>query len=1629
MAKTEAQPSSFQVKSTQLAGLLAYSAEAAGSQLDGLFEFWADGPGPGQWRAMRSGHVVHESLGSCGQALGVVTRSWLGLDVPIREGLPGIMNSFSFSLILYEIKDTRPKQRDPPMRNENPSQKGRIRDQNHKGTIRFMANRKTYSWTEIGAKDQGWLAERQNDQLVRAIAAVSADRLDQKGTSRQRLRVAKGHELPKVVRYQRMQVTKSYEIPMVASIKGYEDQRVPMTVHRDTRLRVAEDHVVIQEVRDRKGTNGLRLKVYERNRTEKGTSGSMITRTPNALCWAWTHMMEIGCPTGVGPNLIDECIGWYEQIIYVVWVKSQGRSGQMKTHQFQDLMSFVSPEDGLGTIAYKAKGFRIVHEPRKAICMSQERPYANPQSKRNLSQWRTDELISSIDVAKLDYYLTQLRQLGVSSSQLDGLFEFWANGSGPSQWQAMRSGHVVHESLGSCGQAVGLADRLDQKGTSRQRLRVAKGHELPKVVRYQRMQVTKRYEIPRVASIKGYEDQRVPMTKGCIVIPRMQCIYYVSVSTHRTSVCVCQHTQNVRGCLCVFVCVRVCPSAHKGCLWLSMSTHIITLVLGLSTLTLPVDYSGRLWLSVSTHRTSVAVCVCPCVSVCVRQHTQDIRGCPCVSVSTHRTFVAFRVCPSAHAGRSWMSVSVRVCSSAHTGLPWLSNSTHISTLVLGLSTLALPVDCLGDFGPHGLSVQYTERLWVSVRTHMTSVCVRQHTKDVSGCPCVSVSTHRTSVAVCVCPSSHTGRSWLSVCVNQHTQDVRGCPCVFVTLTLPVDSSGDFGPRGLSVQYTQDVCGCPSAHTDVCGCPPAHIGRLWLSVCVRVYPYPHTGRLWLSISTHISMLVHGFSTLAHPVDCLGDFGQRGLSVQYTQDNRGCPPAHTGRLWPSVSIRQHTQDICGCPSVQISALHTGHPWVSASTHRTSVAIRVCPSAHTRHPWLSISTNISMLVLGLSTLTLTVDCSSDFGPRGLSVQFTHDVRGCPSAHTRRPWLSVCVRVWSRVSVSTHRMSVAVHQYTYQHAGTWTQHAGPSRGLFGTSVGVRQHTQDVRVCLSAHTGRPWLSVCDRVCPSAHTGRPWLSISTHISTLVPALSTLTLPVDCLGDFGPCGLIVQYTQDVRGSPLAHTGRLWLSVAVCQHTQDVCGCPCVSVCVRQHTQDVCGCPSVHISTLVLPVDCFGDYGPRGQSFQYTQDVCGCPPAHTRRPWLSVSTHRTSVAVRVCPCVSVCVRQHTHDVRGCPSVHISARWSLDSARWPVPWTVWVILAHVGCLLSTHMTCVGDRQHTQDVRGCLSSHTERTWVSVCVCGCPPAHTGRPWLSVAVRQHTQDIRLCLSAHTERPCVFVCVRVCPCVSVSPHRTYVAVHKYTYQHAGPWTQHAVPSRGLFGTSVGVRQHTQDVCSYPCVVGTGRRVERMDGRTDGWSFCGSALPWMDALITLEPDLVVGPLRIMGTSVVGTTTPWLSVSTHKTSVAVHQYKYQHVGPWTQHADPSRGLFGCFLAHVGCLFSTHRTYVAVQQHTQDVCGCPCVSVCGRVCPSAHTGRLWLSISTHISMLVLPVDCSGRPWVSASTHRTSVAVCQHTQDVCGCPCVSVNTHRTSVAVNQYTYQHAGPLTQHAGPSCGLFW
>ncbi|KAG5384906.1 hypothetical protein IGI04_036376 [Brassica rapa subsp. trilocularis] len=990
-----------------------------------------------------------------------------------------------------------------------------------------------------------------------------------------------------------------------------------------------------------------------------------------------------------------------------------------------------------------------------------------------------------------------------------------------------------------------------------------------------------------------------------------------------------------------------------------------------------------------------------------------------------------------------------VCPSAHTGRPWLSISTHISTLVLGLRTLTLPVDILGDFGPRGLFVQYTqdvcgcppehtEHPWLSVSTHRTSVAVRV-------CRCVSVSTHKTSVAV-----------------HQYTYQHAGPSCgLFGTLTLPVDCLGDFGQRELSVQYIHDVRECPLAHTGcqwlsvsvrvcpsmsvstkdirgypsvhisarwslesarwpfpwtvwvnlahvgclvsthrtsvgvrqhtghlllsvavrqhtqtfvaVCGFPSAHTGRLWLFVCVRVCPWvspehtgPHTGRLWLSISTHISTLVLGLSTLALPVDCLDDFGPRGLSVQYTQDGRGCPPAHTGHLWLSVAVRPHTLDVRGCPCV-------------------SMCVHVCPSAHAGLPWLSISTHISTLVLGLSTLALLVDCSGDFGPRGLSAQNTHDVCGCPSAHTGRPCVSVsthrtsvAVRVCPCVSVSTHSTTVAVHQYI---SARWSLDSAHWPFLW-----------TVRVCPSAHTGRP-CAVC--VCPSAHTRRPWLCISTHISTLVLGLLTLALPVDFLGDFGPRGMSVKYTQDVRGClwlsvsthrtseavrgcPSAHTGRLWLFVAVRQHTQDVCGCPCVSVsthrtsvAVHQYTYQHAGPWTQHAGP------CRGLFG----LFWPTWAVCS---VHTgrlwvsvsthRRPCVSVSTHRTSVAVRVCPFMSV----STHRTTVAVHQYISARCSLDLARWPFPWTV------------------------QDV-----------------CGCP-------------------------------CVSVAVRVCLCVSVSTQRTSVAVHQYTYQHVGPWIPHADPSRGHFGThktSVAVHQYTYQ----------------------------HAGPWTQH---------VGPSH-------GLSGP------HKTSVGVLQYTYQHAGPWTQHAGPYCELFGthistlvlglstltlpvdclgdfgqrelsvqyihdvrgCPLAHTGCQWLSVSVRVCpsvsvstqdIRCYTQDVCGCPpahrtSVAVCG--CPSAHTdvrGCLWLSVSTYrTSVAVRVCSCvsvyvrvcpwvspahTGRPWLSVSTHRTSVCVRKHTQDFRVCLCVSVSTHRTSVAVHQYTYQHTCPWTQHAGPSRGLF-
>ncbi|KAF2608258.1 hypothetical protein F2Q68_00045565 [Brassica cretica] len=113
--------------SAQLAELLAHSAGSAGSQLNSaglsvrVSGSWA---GSGLWpghmvdpRWLRAGGLLWS-----GHGLGISVWAW----------------------------DTRPKQRDPPMRTEDPSRKGMIGDQSHKGTIRFMAQRtkgsKAVSW-------------------------------------------------------------------------------------------------------------------------------------------------------------------------------------------------------------------------------------------------------------------------------------------------------------------------------------------------------------------------------------------------------------------------------------------------------------------------------------------------------------------------------------------------------------------------------------------------------------------------------------------------------------------------------------------------------------------------------------------------------------------------------------------------------------------------------------------------------------------------------------------------------------------------------------------------------------------------------------------------------------------------------------------------------------------------------------------------------------------------------------------------------------------------------------------------------------------------------------------------------------------------------------------------------------------------------------------------------------------------------------------------------------------------------------------------------------------------------------------------------------------------------------------
>ncbi|KAG5385923.1 hypothetical protein IGI04_037393 [Brassica rapa subsp. trilocularis] len=296
---------------------------------------------------------------------------------------------------------------------------------------------------------------------------------------------------------------------------------------------------------------------------------------------------------------------------------------------------------------------------------------------------------------------------------------------------------------------------------------------------------------------------------------------------------------------------------------------------------------------------------------------------------------------------------VRVCPSAHTGRPWPSVSTHRTSGCPSVHISARSVDCSGDFGSRGLSVQYTQD-------------VRQHTRDVRGCPCVRQCTQDVR--------QHTQD------VRQHTQDVRGCPCVSVCPSVHTGRPSAHTERPSAhagrPSATQDVRGCPCVSV----CPSAHAGRPSVHTG---RPSAHKGRPCPSVSTQRTSV----AVRQHTQDVR----------QYTEDIPGHPSAHTGR--PSAHAGRPCVSVC-------LSVHTGRP--SAHTGRPSVHTGR-PSAHTGRPWSSVSTHISMLAL-------PVDCSGDFGPRGLSVQYTQDVRqhtqdvrACPLAHTDCPWTDQCTELIS--------------------------------------------------------------------------------------------------------------------------------------------------------------------------------------------------------------------------------------------------------------------------------------------------------------------------------------------------------------------------------------------------------------------------------------------------------------------------------------------------------------------------------------------------------------------------------------------------------------------------------------------
>ncbi|WZY70730.1 hypothetical protein YC2023_002970 [Brassica napus] len=192
-------------------------------------------------------------------------------------------------------------------------------------------------------------------------------------------------------------------------------------------------------------------------------------------------------------------------------------------------------------------------------------------------------------------------------------------------------------------------------------------------------------------------------------------------------------------------------------------------------------------------------------------------------------------------------------------------------------------------------------------------------------------------------------------------------------------------------------------------------------------------------------------------------------------------------------------------------------------------------------------------------------------------------------------------------------------------------------------------------------------------------------------------------------------------------------------------------------------------------------------------------------------------------SVCVRQHTQDVRGRPSAHTGRPAVHQYTYQHAPWTVRVILAHVGCLFSTHRTSVS---------------TRRTFVAVRVCPCVRQCTQDVRQHRQdVRQHTQDVRGCTRGTS------VAVRVCPCVRQCTQDVR--------QHTQDIRQHTQD----------VRQHTQDVRGCPCV-----------------SVCPSVHTGRPSAHTGRPSAHAGRPWLSVCVRVSVSTRRTSVSTRRTSVPV-------------------------------------------------------------------------------------------------------------------------------------------------------